>query len=190
MVFCWIVLQFSSSLFKVTHLSHAMCHVLSATLDTIIYILQYSSSSLYCTNIKIHKRFIKYNVRKTVNPILFRLRLLKVLFDPFELDILLIKTQSRLESPRVLPKMAFGERLHPKGIPFSGWSVERVGISLVEVYERVGKTVISVGKKAQEGLTDALHAWLWKELSKRFGFVIYSYFKDSAGTAVKRDAKF
>ena len=34
---------------------------------------------------------------------------------------------------------------------------ERVGISLLEVYERVGKTVISVGKKAQEGLTDALH---------------------------------
>ena len=93
MVFCWIVLQFSSSLFKVTHLSHAMCHVLSATLDTIIYILQYSTSFLYCTNIKIHKRFIKYYVRKTVNPILFRLRLLKVLFDPFELDILLIKTQ-------------------------------------------------------------------------------------------------
>ena len=34
---------------------------------------------------------------------------------------------------------------------------ERVGISLVEVYERVGKTVISFGKKAQKGLTDALH---------------------------------
>ena len=121
MVFSWIVLQFSSSLFRVTHLSHAMCHVLSATLDTII--LQYSNSFLYCTNIKIHKRFIKYSVGKTVNPILFRLRLLKVLFDPFELDILLIKTQSRLESPGVLPKMAFRERLHPKGIPFSGLSV-------------------------------------------------------------------
>ena len=101
MVFCWIVLQFSSSLFKVTHLSHAMCHVLSATLDTII--LQYSTSFLYCTNIKIHEGFIKYNVRKTVNPILFTLRLLKVLFDLFELDVLLIKTQSRLVSPGVLP---------------------------------------------------------------------------------------
>ena len=119
MVFCWIVWQFSSSLFKVTHLSHAMCHVLSATLDTII--LLYSTSFLYCTNVKIDKRFIKYNVRKTVNPILFRLGLLKVLFDLFELDILLIKTQSRLESPGVLPKMAFRERLHPKGIPFSGF---------------------------------------------------------------------
>ena len=121
MVFCWIVVQFSSSLFKVTHLSRALCNVLGATLDTII--LQYSTSFLYCTNIKIHKRFIKYKVRKTVNPIIFRLRLLKVLFDPFELDILLIKTQSRLESPRVLPKMGFRERLHPKGIPFSGLSV-------------------------------------------------------------------
>ena len=115
--------QFFSSLFKVTHLSHAMCHVLSATLDTII--LQYSTSFLYCTNVKIHKRYIKYNVRKTVNPILFRLRLLKLLFDLFELDILLIKTQSRLESPGVLPKMAFRERLHPKGIPFSGFECMR-----------------------------------------------------------------
>ena len=95
-----------------------MRYVLSATLDTII--LQYSTSFLYCTNIKIHEGFIKYNVRKTVNPILVRLRLLKVLFDLFELDILLIIIQSRLESPGVLPKMAFWERLHPKGIPFSG----------------------------------------------------------------------
>ena len=91
MVFCWIVLQFSSRLFKVTHLSYAMCHVLSATLDTII--LQYSTSFLYCTNIKIHERFIKYNVRKTVNPILFRLRL-KVLFDLFELNILIVDQNS------------------------------------------------------------------------------------------------
>ena len=29
-----------------------------------------------------------------------------------------------------------------------------------------------------------------KKTRKRFGFVIYSYFKDSAFTAVKRDAKF
>ena len=55
-----------------------------------------------------------------------------------------------------------------------------MGISLVEVYERVGKTVISVDKKAQKGLTDALHG-----CEKSLSFVIYSYFKDSAGTAVK-----
>ena len=35
---------------------------------------------------------------------------------------------------------------------------ERVGISLVEVYERIGKTAVSVGKKAHKGPTDALHA--------------------------------
>ena len=69
-----------------------MCNVLGATLDTII--LQYSTSFLYSTNIKIHKRFIKYNVRKTVNPILFRLTLLKVLFDLFELNILIVDQNS------------------------------------------------------------------------------------------------
>ena len=121
MAFCWIVLQFSSSLFKVTYLSHAMCHVLSATLDTIT--LQYSTSFLYCTNIKMHKRFIKYNVRKTVNPILFRLRLLKVLFDLFELDILLIKTQSRLESPRYSLKLPLGRGSTRKGYHFQALSV-------------------------------------------------------------------
>ena len=66
---------------------------------------------------------------------------------------------------------------------------ERVGISLVEVYDRVG-SVILVGKKAQKGLTDALHGCEKSCQSKRFGFVIYSYFKDSAFTADKRDAKF
>ena len=68
-----------------------MCHVLSVTLEIII--LQYSTSFLYCTNIKIHERFIKYTVRKTVNPILFRLRL-KVLFDLFELNILIVDQNS------------------------------------------------------------------------------------------------
>ena len=68
-----------------------MCHVLSATLEIII--LQYSTSFLYCTNIKIHERFIKYTVRKTANPILFRLRL-KVLFDLFELNILIVDQNS------------------------------------------------------------------------------------------------
>ena len=38
----------------------------------------------------------------------------------FELDISLIKIQSRLESRGVLLKMAYTERLHPKGVPFSG----------------------------------------------------------------------
>ena len=145
----------SSSLFRVTHISHAMCHVLNATLDTII--LQYSTSFLYCTNIKIHEGFIKYNVRKTVNPILFRLRLLKVLFDLFELDVLLIKTQRRLVSPEVLPKMAFRERLHPKGIPFSGFKCMRgLGFHLLKYMKGWGKLSFR-SVKAQKGLTDALH---------------------------------
>ena len=49
MVFCWIVLQVSSRLFKVTHLSQTVCLVLSTTLDTDIIILQYSTSFLYYT---------------------------------------------------------------------------------------------------------------------------------------------
>ena len=48
--------------------------------------------------------------------------------------------------------MAYTERLHPKGVPISSLlEYERVVISLVGVYERVGKSVISVCKKAQKG---------------------------------------
>ena len=59
--------------------------------------------------------------------------------------------------------MAYTGRLRPKGLPFSGFRymkgynqaplgmrLERVGISLVEVYEMVGKSVILVSKKAQK----------------------------------------
>jgi len=40
--------------------------------------------------------------------------------------------------------MAFTRRLHPKEAPFSGFMqvYKRVGISQVEVYERIGKSVI------------------------------------------------
>ena len=51
-------------------------------------------------------------------------------------------------------------------------------------------SVISVGKKAQKGLTGALHGCEKSCQSKGSGFVIYSYFKGSALTAVKGDAKF
>jgi len=51
-----------------------------------------------------------------------------------------------LYSPRgrVLPIMAYTGRLHPKGVPFSGFRYinKRVGISRAEVYEREGKSVI------------------------------------------------
>ena len=45
--------------------------------------------------------------------------------------------------------MVYTERLRPKWVPSqaSGQGYEMVGISLVEVYERVGRSVISVSKK-------------------------------------------
>ena len=47
---------------------------------------------------------------------------------------------------------AYTGKLRPKGVPFSGFRYyERVGISLVEVYKRVGKSVIWVCERAQNG---------------------------------------
>ena len=49
--------------------------------------------------------------------------------------------------------MVYRGRPRPKGVLFFGLLVyERVGILLVEVYERVGKYILSVCKKTQEGL--------------------------------------
>ena len=43
----------------------------------------------------------------------------------------------------ILPIMAYTGKVHPKGVPFSGFRYKkRVGISQVEVYKRVGKSVI------------------------------------------------
>ena len=53
---------------------------------------------------------------------------------------------------------------------------ERVGISLVELYERVRKSVISVCKKAKGTNRFFLAA---KKSRKRSGFVIWVNFKDS-----------
>ena len=65
-----------------------------------------------------------------------------------------------------------------KGYLFQAYlfqGVSKVGIFPVEVYERVGKSVISVRKKAQNlGLTDLFMAM--KKWRKRSGFVIYFYF--------------
>ena len=46
--------------------------------------------------------------------------------------------------------MTYPGRFYPKGVPFSCRLrvYESVGISLVEVYERVRISVISIGKKA------------------------------------------
>ena len=45
--------------------------------------------------------------------------------------------------------MAYEKRLFPKGVPFPVQVYKRVGISLVEVYERIGKTGSLVCKKVQ-----------------------------------------
>ena len=62
----------------------------------------------------------------------------------------------------------FGPQVHPK-----------VGLSLAEVYESVGKSVILapgilVCKKAQKG--EQRHSMAVKNSTKRSGVVIYSYF--------------
>ena len=52
---------------------------------------------------------------------------------------------------RVVPIIAYMGRLHPKGGTFFRLQVyERVGISIVEVHERLGKSVTSVCKKAPQ----------------------------------------
>ena len=57
-------------------------------------------------------------------------------------------------------------------------------MSLVGVYKGLIKSVISVCKKGQQ-----MHLMAEKMLRKRSDFAIYSNFKDSEFTAVKRDAK-
>ena len=59
---------------------------------------------------------------------------------------------------------------------------DRVGISLVEVYERISKPVISVCKKVQKG--GKMHFIAVKKLRNPSGFVILFI------TAVKMDTKF
>ena len=64
---------------------------------------------------------------------------------------------------------------------------ERVEISLVEVYKRVGKSVILVIK----GIKRAnIHSIAVEKLRNRSGFVIYSYLKDGAFAAVTRASEF
>jgi len=60
---------------------------------------------------------------------------------------------------------------------------EKQEISLAEVYEREGKSVISVCKKAQK--RQQMHCMAAIKSGKGSGFVICSYLKDSAFTAVK-----
>ena len=84
----------------------------------------------------------------------------------------------------VLPIMAKTRRLRPKGVPLSGF---RVGISLVEVYKRVGKSVILVCEKAQRANRCILLVWKsWKNVLVCDLFIL----KDSAFTAVKKNARY
>ena len=64
---------------------------------------------------------------------------------------------------------------------------ERVGISLVGPNDRVGRSVIWVCER-DKGLTDEIYSFI--KSKKRSIFVIDSYLKDSAFTAVKRDTRF
>ena len=67
--------------------------------------------------------------------------------------------------------MAHTGRLHPKGVPFLRFQqCEMVGVLPFEVYERVGKSVFSVCKRAQNGLR--MHLMVVKKVETRPGFVI------------------
>ena len=63
-----------------------------------------------------------------------------------------------MEGVGVLPMMAYEVRLCLKGVPFLVQVYKWVGISLVKVYERVGKIVILVCKQVVKELTDAFMA--------------------------------
>ena len=49
-----------------------------------------------------------------------------------------------------VPKLAYEDWFHPKEVPFSGFrhTVIMVGISQVELHERVGKSVIAVCERS------------------------------------------
>ena len=67
--------------------------------------------------------------------------------------------------------MAYTGRLCPKLVTFL----------TIQVYERVGRSVVSVSKKAPKGLTDV------KKSRKRYDFLFIHVLKRVAG---ERDAKF
>ena len=76
------------------------------------------------------------------------------------------------------------------GVPFQGFGPVRgrVRISLIEIYERVEKSVISACKKTQKSNRYILS--VAKKSRKHFGFVINKFFINSGFTAVERDVKF
>ena len=89
-----------------------------------------------------------------------------------------------MQAGGVLPIEAPPER----GTFFGLQVYARVGILLVEVYERVRKSVIWICEMAQRAGPNRRILWLIKS-TKRSIFVIDSYLNDSAFTAVKRDTR-
>ena len=83
----------------------------------------------------------------------------------------------------------YGEALPKRGTFFRLQVYERVGILFVEVYRRVGKSVIWVCERAQ-GDNRYINFYGFIKSRKSSIFVIDSYLNDNAFTAVKRDAKF
>ena len=75
-----------------------------------------------------------------------------------------------------------------KGYLFHALGIWKGRDSLVEVYKRVEKSVIRICKRAQKGLTDEFYGF--KKSGNVLFFVIDFYLKDSAFTAIKRDAMF
>ena len=112
--------------------------------------------------LRTHKSLIKYNVRKTVNPILFRLEpfwkcYLTCLNWTYH-DILLIKFKADLNPGGYSlqwPPIRRGSTR--KGYHFQALSIwEGWDFTCWSIWKD-RETVISVGKKAQKVLTNALH---------------------------------
>ena len=67
-----------------------------------------------------------------------------MLFNLSELDILLIKKW---------PKMGYTERLHPKGVPFTGFKyMSGLGFHLLKYMKGQGKLLFRLVKKLKKGL--------------------------------------
>ena len=81
----------------------------------------------------------------------------------------------------VLPIMAYKGRLRPKGVPFSGFR---------DFTRQSILSVIWVCERAQRAEQMEFVALFYFKSGKRSIFVIDSYLKGNAFTAVKRDAKF
>ena len=82
----------------------------------------------------------------------------------------------------------YGEVPPERGTFFRLQVYKRVGISLLEVFERVWKSVISLGKKRKRAKRSIYGC---ENVEKTFCIFFYnSYLKDSVFTAVKRDTTF